>query len=150
MVALEVKKFTEKPNLKKAKKYLQARHSYWNSGIFAWRISTIIKALKRYAPVLYRGLEDYLRTEEPEVFSRLPSISIDYQVMEKASPIALVKAVFRWDDVGSWDALARHYPRDSSGNTVLSRFVGINTRKLDRFFGEKVDCLDRYRRYGCG
>ncbi len=128
LVAFRVEAFKEKPDWATAKDYLKATNYFWNSGIFVWRISTIIEALKSCAPGLYQGLIRYLKTRNPEIFKRLPSISIDYQVMEKAKRIALIKAAFDWDDVGSWDALARYYRKDAKGNVVLGRHIGIDTK----------------------
>ncbi|MEO0225997.1 MAG: mannose-1-phosphate guanylyltransferase [candidate division WOR-3 bacterium] len=136
MVAYRVLNFKEKPDPRTAVRYLRAGNYYWNSGIFVWRVKTIIEALREYAPDLYRGLTGYLRQRSIKVFENLPSISIDYQVMEKAKRIALIRANFDWDDIGSWDALARHLPRDEKGNVVVGSHIGIDT-KDSIIFSEK-------------
>ncbi len=128
LIAFAVDKFKEKPDRSTAYRYLRAKNYYWNSGIFVWRISTIVEAIRRHAPVLYRGLRSYLKSKKTEVFKKLPAISIDYQVMEKAGKIALVRADFDWDDVGSWDALSRHYTHDVNGNIVVGRFIGLDAK----------------------
>ncbi|RLT10127.1 MAG: mannose-1-phosphate guanyltransferase, partial [Planctomycetota bacterium] len=60
-------------------------------------------------------------------FPQMPSISIDYAVLEQANSVAVVPAAFDWDDVGSWQALARLLPADADGNTISGRFCGLNS-----------------------
>ncbi|MDO9536545.1 MAG: mannose-1-phosphate guanylyltransferase [Bacillota bacterium] len=131
-----VKRFVEKPNLEKALQFLNSGRYYWNSGIFAWKAGLILEKIQKYLPELYRGLK-YLEPslggtgEEQalrEVFPSLPSISIDYGVMEKEQNILVVEGSFQWDDLGSWAALAEHAFQDKDGNTVRGRHVCIDTK----------------------
>jgi len=128
LVAYSVDVFKEKPDRATAARYLRSGDYYWNSGIFVWKVSTIVDAIRRHAPKLYNGLRAYLKKRQSALFARLPSISIDHQVMEKARRIALVRAAFDWDDVGSWDALARHCRLSPQGNVVLGRAISIDTK----------------------
>lgn len=122
----KVERFTEKPSHKKAKEFFEQGNFLWNAGIFAWKPSIILKEIKKYLPDLYQGLsriEKYLGTPEEEkvvreVYSLLPKISIDYGVMEKAKKVVAIPGDFFWDDIGSWEALERIFPKDNGRNIV--------------------------------
>lgn len=122
-----VKRFVEKPDLETAKTYLQSGDYFWNAGMFIWQVKSIEQALADHAPEICaeinqielglaagKELDDLLE----EVYPKIQRISIDYAVMEKAKNVVMVKATFDWDDVGSWPAIARHFPADDSGNVA--------------------------------
>jgi mannose-1-phosphate guanylyltransferase len=135
-VAYSVRRFREKPNAAVAREYLAAGGFYWNSGIFVWRASTILEAIARHQPDMHRRLQSISVAAgtpvEAEVlqreFAAIRGISIDYAVMEHADDVAVIEAPFSWDDVGSWQALARLRGEDDSGNTVAAEHVGIDTQ----------------------
>ncbi len=105
----EVDTFVEKPNTEKAQALI-ADGALWNSGTFIFKASVFKEILKTIAPDLHNPLatlKDDLSNLE-EVYKKLPSISIDYAVMEKLSHIACVKATFEWSDLGSWEEVASH------------------------------------------
>ena len=130
-----VERFIEKPDEEKAKKFLAGGNYYWNSGMFIWTTESILKAIGKYMPELFQGLEtikDSLGTPRAgevsrQVFQGLESISIDYGVMEKAGNVVMVKADIPWDDVGSWLAMERIHSQDDRGNVVLGKFTGIDS-----------------------
>lgn len=120
-----VSRFFEKPNEERAKSYLESKQFFWNSGMFVWRVDAILAAIREYMPELYGPLakiEPKLGTPEEaqaltEVFPALESVSIDIGVLEHARNCAVVEAEsFGWNDVGSWDAWAQHFEKDSEGN----------------------------------
>jgi mannose-1-phosphate guanylyltransferase len=127
--------FKEKPPLEEAKKLFDSGDWLWNSGIFAWSTAVLIDAFRRHAPDLYAALVrmqealgtqnewDTIRTE----YSRLPRISIDYAVLEKAGNVAVTEASFEWSDVGTWNSLADFLARNKHGNIILGRHCGIDT-----------------------
>jgi len=133
--AYKIEEFKEKPDRVTAEEYLKSGEFYWNSGNFVWRASDILAAIESLMPELFQGLErirpavgtddlpDVLKREYPS----LPKMSIDYGVMEKADNAVVLEARFEWDDVGAWDAVARHYSSDENGNTVLCRHVGLDS-----------------------
>ncbi len=131
-----VKRFVEKPNRENALQFLNSGRYYWNSGIFAWKAALILQKIEKHLPELFRGLkllepalgEDGEEQALREVFPGLPSISIDYGVMEKEKDILVVEGNFYWDDLGSWAALAEHAPRDQEGIAIRGRHVGIDTK----------------------
>ncbi|NLP06394.1 mannose-1-phosphate guanylyltransferase [Candidatus Fermentibacteria bacterium] len=104
-----VSSFREKPDSETAEAFLAGGRHYWNAGIFVWRVETILDEIRRHLPELSDGLKNLGRTTKAStgLYARLPSISIDYGVMEKASRVAMVPARFSWDDVGDWPALRR-------------------------------------------
>jgi mannose-1-phosphate guanylyltransferase len=128
--------FTEKPNRKRARAFLHSGNYLWNSGIFVWRVDAILDAMKEQMPQLHRRLLEYsdlnARTKGAmslhTLYKQSQSISIDYGVMENALNVAVVKADFRWDDVGSWSALHRLRDRDEAGNIVVGQHLGEDTR----------------------
>ncbi|SKA03724.1 mannose-1-phosphate guanylyltransferase [Selenihalanaerobacter shriftii] len=131
-----VKEFTEKPDRKTAKQFLDQGTYLWNSGMFVWQVSTIRKMFKKYMPKLHQALErmkEAIGTEsEFEVltkeFEKLDSISIDYGIMEKADDIYVIPGDFGWDDVGSWPALERVREADKAGNVVKGNHIGLETK----------------------
>lgn len=132
-----VTRFHEKPKSAVAQQYLAAGKYYWNSGIFIWKAATVLKALESFEPEMYARLAVIAkaigRGEFAEVlqreFAAIQGKSIDYAVMERAQEIAVVEVPFQWDDVGSWQAIARLRGTDADGNTVLGRHLGIDTRQ---------------------
>ena len=133
--AFRVDRFVEKPDLETARSYVESGDYYWNSGMFIWKISSILSALSRYMPETYDGLSKIGQAVGTEnetdallsVFPTLPSESIDYGIMEKASHIYLVPGVFGWDDVGSWLAVERVRGADDDGNTLSGNVTVLNT-----------------------
>ena len=130
-----VKRFVEKPVLKKAKKFVASGNYFWNGGMFIFKVEEILKAFKLFMPGLYRGLlkiEAHLNKKaEKEVVKRvykdLKNISIDYGVMEKARNRLVVTADFFWNDVGSWVSLEELYARDKNDNISLGETLAVDT-----------------------
>ncbi len=128
-------RFTEKPDRRTADRFLQEGRYYWNSGIFLWRAATILKVMAQHLPEHAAGLEEIrpaLGTSREtrvlgEVFPRMPRISIDVGVLERAEEVFMIPATFAWDDVGAWNALGRILPKDESDNAVVGRHVGHDT-----------------------
>ena len=134
--AFRVQRFREKPDRATAEEYLAAETYYWNSGIFLWRVGTILDALKANVPAMYEHIEkiaasmgsDALDATLQREFAAIEGESIDYAVMEKYPNVVVIEAPFPWDDVGSWLALARLHGADAQGNTVVGSHVGVDTR----------------------
>lgn len=124
----EVDEFCEKPVYDKAKKYIENGKYLWNSGIFVFKVSTIIEAFKRFLPRIYNALMrwyDVIGEENEnlilcEVFSSLQKISIDYGILERSDEVAVIPGNFGWSDVGSWDSLGALFPPDENKNIVRS------------------------------
>ncbi len=131
----KVLRFVEKPNLKRAKRYLSSGEYVWNSGMFIWKASVILDCYKKYIPDVYEILSrigDSFGTPEErgvieELYPQIRSISIDYAIMEKSKDILVIPGEFGWNDVGSWDMLSALYGTDASGNVVVSDYLGEDT-----------------------
>ncbi len=134
--AYEVDQFVEKPNREFAEKYLESGDYLWNSGMFIWKVSSILRAFHTYLPSMYQGLQKIKNAlgtcQEQEVlhqvFPLLESISIDYGLMEKASHIYVIPGAFGWDDVGSWLAMERIKQPDSDQNTITGNAIALNSK----------------------
>jgi mannose-1-phosphate guanylyltransferase len=126
-VIREVKRFVEKPDLAKAQQYLESGTFGWNAGMFFWRVGTFLDEATRNAPELAGFIRDFPKGDPAnylgDQFPKLPKISVDYAIMEKARAVETLVTEFDWDDVGLWTALPKHLPTDSSGNTVRGNVV---------------------------
>ena len=133
--AFAVDRFVEKPCLEKAQEYLRSGDYLWNSGMFLWRVSSILDNIKTHMPDLYDGLQAIgaaIGTPNgtrvlKEVFPTLPSESIDYGIMEKASHIFILPGNFGWDAVGSWLAMGRIRKSDAEGNVLRGNIATVDT-----------------------
>ncbi len=131
----DVSRFVEKPDLETAKTYLAAGNFYWNAGIFLFRASAMRDAFERLSPEIWEKTRASLQAADEQVsglylpndlYAEIPSISIDYAIMEKASDVAMVKAGFRWNDLGSWQSLLEVTPSDADGNVIFGDVVAID------------------------
>jgi mannose-1-phosphate guanylyltransferase len=117
--AFAVRRFTEKPELERAKEYLASGNYYWNAGMFFWRISTFLDNLKRFLPKTHAALESlaaaignpsYARRLRA-IYPKLENISVDYAILEPATLVAddphvnVIPADVGWSDIGSWAAV---------------------------------------------
>lgn len=133
--AKKVLRFVEKPNVKLAKKYIKSGNFVWNSGIFIWKASTILQKYKEYLPDVYACLEQlaesFGRDDEKEIIENIypliPSISVDYGIMEKCDDIMVVPGEFGWNDVGSWDMFGALHEPDDDGNIALGNVMAFDT-----------------------
>ncbi len=115
--AFRVAAFHEKPDAETAQRYVDAGY-LWNTGIFVWKASVLLEELERHAPEVTEHLP-LLRHDDASFFDAVPVSVIDRAVMERSDRVGVVRATFRWDDVGSWEALGRTRPSDGAGNVVL-------------------------------
>lgn len=119
--------FAEKPNYDTAVNFIKSGDFLWNSGMFIWKIDTILNEIKRFMPDLYEGLsqiKDNLNDPEfanilSNIYGQLRSISIDYGIMEKSDRVFLVRGQFSWSDVGSWEAVYELSEKDQDGNVKV-------------------------------
>lgn len=129
-----VRSIREKPPRQQAESFLAQGGFSWNSGMFVWRASTIVKAIKQYLPDLHQGLLEIgeaLGTDQEEevvgsTYAGLKSVSIDYGVMEKAQDVLVIPGDFGWSDLGSWDTLWEVSQKDENGNAVRGGFIGVD------------------------
>jgi mannose-1-phosphate guanylyltransferase len=116
--AKRVSRFTEKPDATRAKTLMQ-EGALWNSGLFAWSAKRLRTEVETHTPELIPGLAALDKGEVAEFFRAITPVSIDVGVLERSQKVAVVAGHFPWDDVGTWDALGRTLPKDSSGNVTM-------------------------------
>jgi mannose-1-phosphate guanylyltransferase len=127
-----VLRFREKPNLDLAESFLRKGNFRWNAGMFVWSVPTVLREFNRQAPELADfisqvrapgNFEKALR----ERFSKLPRISFDYAIMERADRVLVVEASFDWDDIGSWRAVANYFKKDKQGNAAKRPVTAVDS-----------------------
>lgn len=133
-----VHRYVEKPPLAVAKRYVRGGRHLWNLGTFAFRPTAFLAEFRRLLPEAADALAPVLsrarwRPGLAPAFAACPSVSVDYGVMERARDVEVLRADFDWDDLGSWDAVARHARRDPRGNALGRADVVLDAK----------DCLVR-------
>ncbi len=124
-----VDKFAEKPDPIRAQRYAESGDYFWNSGMFAWRASTILAELETNLPISYQGVteiaKDWDTPKRPEklseIYPKLQKISIDFAVMERAREVFVVEMNCEWADVGSWSQLSVVLDSDSRDNVTVAK-----------------------------
>ena len=133
----KVKTFTEKPDLKMAKVFVDSGEFFWNSGIFIWSLSSILGAFEKHLPevneLFKKGCKYYYTSEEGaflnKAYSECPNISIDYGIMEKASNVYVLCTDFGWSDLGTWGSLWDNSEKDEEKNAVKGENVKLYDSK---------------------
>jgi mannose-1-phosphate guanylyltransferase/mannose-6-phosphate isomerase len=137
LAACKVRTFAEKPNLSVAEQYVASGNFLWNAGIFCFSAGSFLAALQQTSPEVYQRSQDcwiqVARTGglfqfSEECFSQIPSISVDYAVMEKADNVAVVGCDLGWSDVGSWTALSDLTEADENGNRISGDGLVLDSR----------------------
>lgn len=132
-----LQRFKEKPDRATAEGWVSSGRFLWNSGMFVWRTDAIVAELEAHLPAhveaLRKAAEHDGKEDWEEVLARtfepLPSISIDFAVMEKAASVCCVAATFDWSDVGGWLALRDHLPHDPDGNHTHAAVYRLDSRE---------------------
>jgi mannose-1-phosphate guanylyltransferase len=147
-VGYKVDSFVEKPTKELAQEYLQSKNYYWNSGMFLFKASSYLGELRKFNPEIFdicnKSIKhattdlDFLRVDK-EIFSKCPSDSVDYAVMEKTADAVVVPFKSDWSDIGSWATLKDISTKDSYGNsshgdTILHRTKNSYIRANDKLF----------------
>ncbi len=148
----KVLEFKEKPELEQAKSFLNKGNYYWNSGMFIWQVSVFARKLEQYAPEMFLYWQRILSALEKDdaaniqaIFDDIPSISIDYALMEKAPDVWMGVGDFCWSDVGAWSSLRDIWPQDDKENALRGANIALdaencllhNPRKLTALVGVK-------------
>ena len=139
----EVVRFREKPSAELAQTFLQQGNFRWNAGMFIWPLASILSAFERHTPELAAFIQQIRATSDlkhllTEKFPGLPKISIDYAIMEKADRVLMVEAGFDWDDVGSWTAVSKYFPKDAHNNLSNAPLSAIRAENNLVFSKDKL------------
>ncbi len=124
--------FTEKPELEVAKKYLASGKYFWNGNQYVWGAQSFMDALSKHAPDIFKGMEEISKsigksnekTVLKNVYEKLPDISVDYAVSEKARNFVMIVADYKWTDIGDWKEVWENLEKDSSGNVFINGSEG--------------------------
>ena len=132
IVVHRVVRFREKPNIDLAESFLRKGNFRWNAGMFVWSVPTVLSEFNRHAPELADFISQVRSSKDLEKilherFAKLPRISFDYAIMEKADRVLVVEASFDWDDVGSWQAVARYFKNDEHGNAANTALIALDS-----------------------
>jgi len=139
-----VTRFHEKPNQSLARQFIRKGNFLWNGGTFVWRLDAFRRAIRKHFPRLHPAFHELApfpggtgrKPARARIYKRLPSISIDYAVMEKMKNVHCLLAPFAWSDLGGWLGLAEFWPRDSRSNysqgKTLFLKAGGNIVKADK------------------
>lgn len=125
--------FTEKPNLQKAKEFVESGKYLWNTGIYVWKADTLLKYYEKLQPDTHKKLIEMAQNKEKitELYPTLEKISIDYAIMEKVNPkeVRLIKTNnLGWSDIGTWDAIWEELPKNQEKNIQRGDIQLINTK----------------------
>ena len=121
-----VKSFTEKPDSQTASEYIKDSNYYWNSGIFMFKVSTIIEEFEKYCPEISQCMKNIKCsgiTVPLKEFDKMPNISIDYAVMEKSQNLVMLELNTKWKDLGSWKSIYEVSPKDSNNNVFAGKVL---------------------------
>jgi len=132
----EVKKFKEKPDLETAKTFLSSGNYFWNSGMFMWKIETIIQAYDKYLPKISQVLADIdiswnkngLKADISSEYALMPKIPVDIGIMEQADKRVIIPVDYGWSDVGSWKALYDISDKDENNSVLKCENILINSK----------------------
>lgn len=137
--------FREKPNLVTAKSFIAKKNFLWNSGMFCFKASVLLEELKAFQPKVYKRSKKAWETNVDGVLDLdlsldIPSISVDYAVMERSKKIKVVPSQFLWSDLGSFESVydflvAKGHEVDNNGNMT------IGTQNYTAFIGLKNTIL---------
>ncbi len=141
-----VPRFVEKPDMATAQRYIDSKQFFWNSGIYIWKASSIIKKFKKYIPDTYYRLiriknafktlnfMDVLRKEYP----LMDNISIEYGIVENDDKIAVLPVDLEWSDVGSWSALKEVLVKDKKGHFIKGEHIDFGSENLLVYGSKKL------------
>ena len=156
--AYHVKRFHEKPSVVVAQRLIR-QGSLWNSGIFVWQAATLLELMRSYQPIISKGLEQIkkatggksLGAPTPQIrsivareYKKMPNISIDYAILEKAGSegkVITLEADFGWSDVGSWAAVHRMLPHDENGNAGNGKWLTLGAKNSFIHAGDRLVVL---------
>lgn len=142
----KVKEFVEKPDEETAEEYIASGNYAWNSGMFIWKASTILKKFKVLLPDIYACLvkigEAMGTDKEQEVIQKIypeiPKISIDYGIMERSRDVLMIAGDFGWNDIGSLDMLGIMKEKDENGNVIYGEQINLDTKNCILYGKDKL------------
>ncbi|HVR36470.1 MAG TPA: sugar phosphate nucleotidyltransferase [Methylomirabilota bacterium] len=129
--------FVEKPHHDKAVEYVKSGCYRWNAGMFVWSFVTITEGLRTHQPEIAEAVQRWFKVAGTPKLAKalakdypdIKKISIDYALMERAHNVVVADGSFEWDDLGAWNALARHLKPDAAGNCAIGDFIHVDAER---------------------
>lgn len=152
----QVKTFTEKPNAELAKIFVESGEYFWNSGIFVWKVGSIIEAFREHQNETYtilNSISEHYGTpseqaELDKVYTECGAISVDYGIMERSSNVWVRCSDFGWSDLGTWGSIYQHSEKDEFGNTMSTNTFAFDTENcIIKLPAGKVAVLEGLHNY---
>ena len=131
----KAERFVEKPNFETALEYVNSGQYCWNAGMFVWSFITVTNGLQAHQPEMYAACQRWFKVANnpaklakilAKEYPDIKKISIDFALMEKAQNVIVADGAFEWDDLGAWNALARHLKADPEGNCAVADFIHVD------------------------
>ena len=130
--------FVEKPDLVTAQSYLEDGHYVWNSGMFIWKVETILAELHTQLPELARKIDAIVdatgtpqeRAMLDELWPTLEVISIDYGILEKTKNLVVIPVDIGWNDVGNWEQYSSLFPANDQGVRGVGHHYGLGSQNI--------------------
>lgn len=131
-------RFVEKPDFDRALEYVNSGQYRWNAGMFVWSFVTITEGLQKHQPEMYDACQRWFKVAGnparlakvvAKEYPDLRKVSIDDALMEHAQNVVVADGLFEWDDLGSWNALARHLKADPEGNCAVADFIHVDAAR---------------------
>jgi len=134
----KAEQFVEKPNFERALDYVNSGQYRWNAGMFVWSFITVTNGLEKHQPEMFAACQRWFKVAANPAklakilakdYPALKRVSIDYALMEKAQNVICADGDFEWDDLGAWNALARHLKADAEGNCAVADFIHVDAAR---------------------
>ena len=136
---LKVLKFIEKPNRSRASQIIKSGHAYWNSGIFVWKVSTILKQIKIFMPSLYAALHQKNKKSFKYKWNALKAVSVDYGILEKSKKnLCVIPLDCGWCDLGNWSTIDFVLEQDKNKNAVQGDILTVDTKNTTIWGGHHL------------
>jgi mannose-1-phosphate guanylyltransferase len=134
----KAEQFVEKPDFQRALDYVNSGQYRWNAGMFVWSFVTVTNGLEKHQPEMFAACQRWFKVaNKPAKLAKvlakeypdIKKISIDFALMEKAQNVICADGAFEWDDLGAWNALARHLKADAEGNCAVADFIHVDAAR---------------------
>ena len=134
----KAEQFVEKPDFQRALDYVNSGQYRWNAGMFVWSFVTVTNGLQAHQPEMFAACQRWFKVAKnpaklakilAKEYPAIKKISIDYALMEKAQNVICADGDFEWDDLGAWNALARHLKPDAEGNCAVADFIHVDAAR---------------------
>ncbi len=137
----KVLNFTEKPDVQTAGEYLQDKNYYWNSGIFMFKASVMMKEFEQHFPdisEIIKNIDCSNKTIPFNDFDKMPNISLDYAIMEKSQNIAMIELKSDWKDLGSWQSVYEVSQKDENNNVFVGHVLDKDSKNSFVYSSSKL------------